>query len=85
MRGADFSARDRHLFGCGGRLKPGVSLSQAQAELETIHQGLIIRYPTTEKGYGIRIEGVLDTEVGDYSNALASCSRSSVSVSHCCS
>jgi putative ABC transport system permease protein len=70
MRGADFSARDRHLFGCGGRLKPGVSLSQAQAELETIHQGLIIRYPTTEKGYGIRIEGVLDTEVGDYSATL---------------
>jgi putative ABC transport system permease protein len=70
MRGADFSARDRHLFGCSGRLKPGVSLSQAQAELETIHQGLITRYPTTDKGYGIRIARVLDIEVGDYSATL---------------
>ena len=46
------------------------SLSQAQAELETIDQGLIIRYPTTDKGYGVRIERVLDTEVGDYSATL---------------
>jgi putative ABC transport system permease protein len=70
MRGADFSTRDQHLFGCSGRLKPGVSLPQAQAELETIHQGLIMHYPTTDKGYGIRIARVLDTEVGDYSVTL---------------
>jgi putative ABC transport system permease protein len=66
MRGTDFNARDRHPFLCLGRLKPGVSLSQAQGELESIHQGLINRYPTTDKGYRIRVARLLDTEVGDY-------------------
>jgi putative ABC transport system permease protein len=66
MRGTDFNARDRHPFLCMGRLKLGVSLSQAQAELESIHQSLTNRYPTTDKGYRIRVARLLDTEVGDY-------------------
>ncbi len=70
MRGTDFNARDRHPFLCMGRLRPGVSLSQAQAELESIHQGLINRYPATDKGYRIRVAGLLDTEVGNYSTTL---------------
>ena len=70
MRGADFSARDRHYFQCLGRLKPGVNLSQAQADLESIHQGLINRYPTTDKGYGIRVAPLLDTQVSDYAATL---------------
>ena len=70
MRGVDFSARDRHYFACVGRLNPGVSLSNGQAEIENIHQGLIERYPATDRAYRIRIAPLLDTEVRDYATTL---------------
>jgi putative ABC transport system permease protein len=64
------SERDGHMADCLGRLKPGVSLSQAQAELETIHNNLIARYPDTESGYGLRIVPLSDRVVVDYSQTI---------------
>jgi putative ABC transport system permease protein len=43
-RGVDFQNRSQHYYNCIGRLNHGVSLSQAQAELESIHRGLAEQY-----------------------------------------
>jgi putative ABC transport system permease protein len=62
--------RSSHVFGCVGRLKEGVGLAKAQAELEVIQNGLIGRYPETDKGYGIRVKPLLDDVVGGYSGTV---------------
>ena len=62
--------RSSHFFGCVGRLKEGVGIAKAQAELEVIQNGLISRYPETDKGYGIRIKPLLDDVVGGYSGTV---------------
>jgi putative ABC transport system permease protein len=66
-RGYPLGLRDLHYFLCIGRLKPGVSIAQAQADLETIHDNLLRRYPDTNRGYGVRVFPLLDSMVHDYS------------------
>jgi len=68
--GYQISQRRLHVFGCSARLKAGVSIQQAQAELEAIHNRLIERYPETDKGYGIRITPLLEYVVSGYSGTL---------------
>jgi putative ABC transport system permease protein len=62
--------RTYHIFGCVGRLKEGVTIAKAQAELAVIQNGLISRYPETDKGYGIRVKPLLDDVVGGYSGTV---------------
>jgi putative ABC transport system permease protein len=57
--------RDAHILYCLGRLKPGVSITQAQAEMEVIHRNLIAKYPE-DQGYAIRVMPLLEVEVKDY-------------------
>jgi len=45
-------------LGVAGRLKPGVSIGQAQAEMETIASQLARDFPTRNKGRGIRVEPI---------------------------
>src|ERR1700722_5817567 len=52
-RGYPLELRDRHYFSCVGRLKPGFTLSRAQADLDLIRRDLLRRYPETSQGYGI--------------------------------
>ena len=47
--------RNEHAAACFGRLRAGVSLEQARAELNLIHDNLVAQYPETDKGYGIHI------------------------------
>jgi putative ABC transport system permease protein len=65
-RGYPLELRDVHYYGCIGRLKPGVSLAQAQADLETIHNNLLVRYPDTNRGYSLRVLPLLDSMLNDY-------------------
>lgn len=62
--------RTYHVFNCFGRLRDGVGIAQAQAELEVVHNGLIDRYPETDKGYGIRLTPLLDDVVSGYSGTV---------------
>jgi len=61
--------RDAHFLFCLGRLKDGVTLAQAQADLETIQRNLAARYPE-DKGYGVRLEGDQYATMKDYSATL---------------
>ncbi|HXM04696.1 MAG TPA: ABC transporter permease [Chthoniobacterales bacterium] len=59
-----------HIFSCFGRLKEGVTVAQAQAELEVVYNGLIDRYPDVDKGYGIRISPLLKDVISGYSGTV---------------
>jgi predicted permease len=48
-----------------GRLKPGVTAQQAQADLDRIMQALAVAYPETNKGQGARVIPLMDRLVGD--------------------
>ena len=50
------SARGYHWLAVVGRLKPGVTQSQAAAELATLAQRFAKQYPDTDKGGGFRFE-----------------------------
>jgi putative ABC transport system permease protein len=52
--------RDTRYFFPVGRLKPNVSLTPAQAEMDTIAGRLAAQFPATNKDMGIRLEGVAD-------------------------
>ena len=50
------SARDWNWLAVVGRLKPGVTQSQAAAELATLAQRFAKTYPSTDKGRGFRMD-----------------------------
>ncbi len=47
--------RSNHSYGVMARLKPGATLQQAQAEMETIAQRLARQYPETNSGWGASV------------------------------
>jgi putative ABC transport system permease protein len=57
-------ARDYHYLGAVARLKPGVSLQQAQAEMSAIAEGIATRYPDVKKGWGATVDRYIDRLVG---------------------
>jgi len=63
------AVRTAHVFGVLGRLKPNVSLEQAQAEMNTIGARLEQQYPAN-KGEGIIVNAIMNEVVGDVRPAL---------------
>jgi putative ABC transport system permease protein len=57
--------RNTHTFLVLGKLKPGVTLQNANAELRTIARRLAEAYPATNRGWGARVIGIREFEVGD--------------------
>ena len=49
-------SRRPHWLGVVGHLRPGVSIQQAQAEMDTIARGLERQYPDTNTQMGVRLE-----------------------------
>ena len=62
--------RGEHHFLAVGRLKPGVALQQAQAEMNTISQRLEQAYPDDDKGWGAIVRSLREEMVGDVRPAL---------------
>jgi len=56
--------RDTHRLEVYARLKPGVSIEQAQAQMDTISARLAHAYPDSNKGRGIKVEFFANTIVG---------------------
>jgi putative ABC transport system permease protein len=62
FRPADMT-RDFHWFVAIARLKPGVSLKQARAEMDSIGARIAAAYPESNKGWGVRLDPYIDQVV----------------------
>ena len=62
--------RNVHWWGAIGRLKPGVSPEQAEAEMKTIASQLDQSYPQTNKGWSATVVRSIDQSVGSVRPAL---------------
>jgi putative ABC transport system permease protein len=63
-------SREVHYFLALGRLKPGISLSQASADLAAIADSAAGRLPDSNAGRGVRLEPLHERIVGDVREAL---------------
>ncbi|HEX2100562.1 MAG TPA: ABC transporter permease [Candidatus Synoicihabitans sp.] len=57
--------RNFHWFGAYARLKPGTTLEQARAEMETIGTRIAQEYPDIKKGWSVSVDAYAETAVGD--------------------
>src|SRR5689334_19533697 len=62
--------RDNRYVSVVSRLKPHVSLAQAQAELDTISQRLAQNYAETNSGWSVHVVELRESLVGDFRTAL---------------
>lgn len=67
---AQWAVRGEHHFGAVARLNPGVSMQQAQAEMDTISHRLADAYPVDDKGWGAIVVPMREDVVGDIRPAL---------------
>ncbi len=59
--------RNRRVY---ARLKPGVSINEAQAEMDVIEQQLAEQYPKDNAGYSVSIDSLGDAQVRDVRRPL---------------
>ena len=58
------AVRNYHYLRADARLKPGVSLEQARADMEEIASALAATYPESNKGMGVELKAFRDDAVG---------------------
>ena len=63
-------ARENRFVSVVTRLKPGVPLAQAQAELDTINQRLAQNYVDTNSGWGVQLLELRESLVGELRTSL---------------
>jgi len=63
---ADWQQRGNHpgLYGIA-RLKPGVTIGQAKADMDNIAANLEKQYPNSNSGYGVKVQQMLEVFVSD--------------------
>jgi putative ABC transport system permease protein len=64
------SVRGEHHFQAIAQLKPGATLSQAQAEMNTISERLAQTYPDDDRGWGAAVSSLREETVGEVRPAL---------------
>jgi predicted permease len=70
LTGKEAAVRGEHHFLSIARLKPGVTLAAAQAEMNTISQRLEQAYPEDDKGWGAFVHSLREETVGAVRPAL---------------
>jgi len=63
-------ARDNRYLNVVSRLKPGVSIAQAQTEMDTITQRLAQSYAETNTSWGVRLTELRERLVGEFRTSL---------------
>ncbi len=62
--------RDARFMSGIGRMKPGVSIEQARADLVRVQRGLGEQFPKTDAGWSVALQDLKDARVGRSSTAL---------------
>ncbi|HEY0173206.1 MAG TPA: ABC transporter permease [Pyrinomonadaceae bacterium] len=62
--------RSVRYLGAVGRVKPGVSVAQAEADARLVAGRLAAQFPETNEGYGVRLVSLHEYVVGDIKPAL---------------
>ncbi|MGI8565502.1 MAG: ABC transporter permease, partial [Pyrinomonadaceae bacterium] len=62
--------RNDHGISAVGRLKPGVTLEQAQADISAVARRIEEQHPVTNEGMGVNLIPLRDGLVGDFRKAL---------------
>jgi putative ABC transport system permease protein len=60
----DQASRDFHFLSAIARLKPGVTLAQARADMDGIAAGIEARFPKSNRGWGVVIAPMRDRVIG---------------------
>jgi putative ABC transport system permease protein len=66
----DLTEHVHHAFVAIARLKPGISLSQAQDEMGRLNQQEAIAYPAAHKGFGVLVQKLQDPSAASLRNTL---------------
>jgi putative ABC transport system permease protein len=66
----DLERGGSHNWRTIGRLKPGISIEQAQAEINTLTQRQAELYPDTNRGWQVQVQSLRDYLFGNSSTAL---------------
>jgi putative ABC transport system permease protein len=64
IQGAPPAARSRYVLQAIGRLKPGVTFTLANSDMESVAAGLAQDFPNTNKGRGVTIAPMHDALIG---------------------
>ena len=67
--------RGTHWLGAIGRMKPGVTVEEVQADMSTVARQMEQTYPETNAGWGATVVPVLDQTVGTIRGAAARAAR----------
>ena len=62
--------RDARFFSGVGRLKPGVTIAQAQQDLVNVQQQLARQFPKTDKDWSAMVGSLKEAQVGSYREPL---------------
>jgi putative ABC transport system permease protein len=64
-------SREARFYSGVGRMKPGVNISQAQAELSRVQAELGRQFPATDKGWSALVHDLKDERVGEHRASLS--------------
>ena len=62
--------REERQFDVVARLRPGVTVAQAQQEMDALARALADRYPDTDRGWGVRVVPLRDQVLGSVSQIV---------------
>jgi putative ABC transport system permease protein len=70
MDNSDMNVRHAHFLAVIARMKPGINLNQARAELDSIAGNIAAQHPDTNKGWALRVMPLTNYVVGGTRTAL---------------
>jgi predicted permease len=70
LTGEQLANHGSHFLRVVARLKPGVTLPQAQSEMEVIAQRLVAQYPDSNTGVGVRLISLQEQRAGNMRRPL---------------